>query len=92
MTTKFSEFAEGQTEGLFEVTLKPALVASLNEFHDSADCQARVFGKFDRVLHLEPFGESLRSRFQRDFKKTFGMSLGEFRKLRRQQSEEGQEK
>ena len=32
------------------------------------------------------------SRFQRDFKKTFGMTLGEFRKLRRHQSEEAQEK
>ncbi len=30
--------------------------------------------------------------FQRDFKKTFGMTLGEFRKLRLQQSEEVQEK
>jgi AraC-like DNA-binding protein len=32
------------------------------------------------------------SRFQRNFKKTFGMPLGEFRKLRSQQSEEVQEK
>ncbi len=32
------------------------------------------------------------SRFQRDFKKTFGMTFGEFRKLRRHQSEEAQEK
>jgi AraC-like DNA-binding protein len=32
------------------------------------------------------------SRFQRDFKKTFGSPLGEFRKLRHQQSEEAKEK
>jgi AraC-like DNA-binding protein len=31
------------------------------------------------------------SRFQQDFKKTFGQTIGEFRKLRLQQSEKGQE-
>jgi hypothetical protein len=64
LKTKFSEFAEGHTECLFEIPLKTALVASPNEFYDLADCQAGVFGQFNRVLHLEPFGESLRSRFQ----------------------------
>jgi len=43
-----------------------------------------------RIVELVRGGDE--SRFQRDFKKTFGMTLGEFRKLRRHQSEEAQEK
>jgi AraC-like DNA-binding protein len=43
-----------------------------------------------RIVELVRGGDE--SRFQRDFKKTFGMTLGEFRKLRRQQLEEVQEK
>jgi AraC-like DNA-binding protein len=42
-----------------------------------------------RIVELVRGGDE--SRFQRDFKKTFGMPLGEFRKLRLQQSEEAQE-
>src|SRR5262245_33327364 len=43
-----------------------------------------------RIVELVGGGDE--SHFQRDFKKTFGMHLGEFRKLRPQQSEEAQEK
>ena len=43
-----------------------------------------------RIMELVQGGDE--SRFQRDFKKTFGMPLGEFRKLRRKPSEEVQEK
>ena len=43
-----------------------------------------------RIVELVRGGDE--SRFQRDFKKTFGMPLGEFRKLRHQQSEEAREK
>ena len=44
LKTNFSEFAEGVAEGLFKIPLKTALVTSPDEFHDPADCQARVFG------------------------------------------------
>jgi len=43
-----------------------------------------------RIVELVRGGDE--GRFQRDFKKTFGMTFGEFRKLRLQQSEEVQEK
>ena len=42
-----------------------------------------------RIVELVRGGDG--SRFQRDFKKTFGKTLGEFRKLRLQKSEELQE-
>jgi AraC-like DNA-binding protein len=42
-----------------------------------------------RIVELVRGGDE--SRFQQDFKKTFGKTLGEFRKLRLQQSEKGQE-
>jgi AraC-like DNA-binding protein len=43
-----------------------------------------------RIVELVRGGNE--SRFQQDFKKAFGKPLGEFRKLRLQQSGEGQEK
>jgi AraC-like DNA-binding protein len=43
-----------------------------------------------RIVELVRGGSE--SHFQQDFKKAFGMTLGEFRKLRLQQSEEAQEK